>query len=363
MELERFRFIDSLRGIAILMVLMLHVGQQGADYYYFPSILQKCILNGRLGVQLFFMVSAFTLMLSYNNRKQTTDINKNFFIRRVFRIAPMYYLAILYFTFQNIIGPDYFQTHQLSGSLDLGQLISNIFFIHGIHPHWINSYVPGGWSITVEMTFYLSLPFICSKIKDINGSIYLLIGSLLFASLIKVLFKDDSFEMHQFLFMYFPNQLPVFALGIVASFIYKDGTSSMQSRTFLILTATAFIYSYITFPYHLFYSLFFFLLLITLSKKPYRLAVNRVTVYLGKISYSIYLVHFALLFWMARWNIHTFITPVNFTTALLDFFLRYLLLLLPAILISHFTYHYIEFYFQKKGQQLIHRRKKIISTT
>ena len=59
--------------------------------------LQILANKGKYGVQLFFIASAFTLFLSRHRRSEVG--NKNFFIRRFFRIAPMYYLGIILYLF------------------------------------------------------------------------------------------------------------------------------------------------------------------------------------------------------------------------------------------------------------------------
>ena len=99
-EAGKLKFIDSLRGLAILMVVMIHVSQVGDAEY--PLFFQNIFNFGRYGVQLFFMCSAFTIFLSFERRSK---IDKYpilfFFTRRFFRIAPLFYIAILYYLFQD----------------------------------------------------------------------------------------------------------------------------------------------------------------------------------------------------------------------------------------------------------------------
>src|SRR6185369_10001679 len=103
---NKIDFIDSLRGIAIIGVLVIHCGQVGIINY--SGFFQSIILNGAIGVQLFFVASAFTIFLTYSNRynKETAPVG-NFFIRRFFRIAPMYYFGIIYFLWQDGFGVRY----------------------------------------------------------------------------------------------------------------------------------------------------------------------------------------------------------------------------------------------------------------
>lgn len=95
----KYDYIDALRGWAILGVVLTH-----CNYQQLPSIGVNIMKSGGNGVQLFFVVSACTLWLSLTARKSEKGFISNFFIRRIFRIAPLYYLAIIYYLFQDGLG-------------------------------------------------------------------------------------------------------------------------------------------------------------------------------------------------------------------------------------------------------------------
>jgi peptidoglycan/LPS O-acetylase OafA/YrhL len=93
--LKRYSYIDSLRGFAIIGVLIAHTGLYGNVAY--PSLLRNLaeIDVGPRGVQLFYVVSAFTLCVSFSKRRNIEKHPiRNFYVRRFFRIAPLFYLAI-----------------------------------------------------------------------------------------------------------------------------------------------------------------------------------------------------------------------------------------------------------------------------
>ncbi len=110
MEPKKYEYIDSLRGIAILLVILTHVRQH---LRFFPELINQITLDGHLGVQLFFIVSAFTLTMSYYSRINEQNKTKNFFIRRFFIIVPLYYLAIV-FSCYSIFTGSYMRTHVFS---------------------------------------------------------------------------------------------------------------------------------------------------------------------------------------------------------------------------------------------------------
>src|SRR6185437_12457880 len=82
-------YIDALRGYAVLGVIAVHT-QGNVESLGWP--LKPLVDAGQFGVQLFFIVSAVTLLRSWHVRN---DGAAAFFVRRLFRIAPMFWLAIL----------------------------------------------------------------------------------------------------------------------------------------------------------------------------------------------------------------------------------------------------------------------------
>jgi peptidoglycan/LPS O-acetylase OafA/YrhL len=240
MKNNHYDFIDSLRGIAILCVIMVHTGIDGR--FNVPNLLTKLVAEGARGVQLFYLVSAFTLFLSMENRI-TKELNtiRNFFIRRFFRIAPMYYIAILVSLITTGFGPRYWLGD--AQNITKFNILSNIFFLHGFNPYWIESLVPGGWSIAIEMTFYCILPFLFKKIKTINHAITCFVISIVIRPILYMILIrfDPTGSDHlwgEYLFLYFPSQFPVFCLGIIMYFIVikKQGLYDISGKTLFMVS-------------------------------------------------------------------------------------------------------------------------------
>jgi len=348
----KLRYIDAIRGIAILGVFMVHVCVDPR----LPSFLLQVISLGAKGVQLFFIASAFTLFLSMDKR---TTIEKyplgNFFTRRFFRIAPMYYLGIIYYCFQST-----YAGNNISPEL----VTSNILFVHGVRPDWINSLVPGGWSITVEMMFYCMVPFIFSAVNTIQKAMVFLGITMVFRLVCLVMLKrylltDETDLNHDFLYYYLPNQLPIFALGIFMYQFIRNKYSFTGTRwTGWALLLTAIIVNCVVrsmIPYHFFISIAFVLLFVILSKRSYKLFVNRFTIYLGKISFSLYLVHFAVNFWTSRWMTEFALSDkIGFKAA---FALQVGTIFLLSVAISTLFYHFVELKMQIVGKTIIRKRE------
>jgi peptidoglycan/LPS O-acetylase OafA/YrhL len=350
-------YIDAVRGLAILGVLMVHTTQYGINNL--PSAVFRSLSEGARGVQLFYLASAFTLFLSFHNRKKNERFPmKNFFIRRFFRIAPMYYLGICYYLFQDGLGARYWlgdMTH--ISSLNI---LSNFLFLHGLNPYWINSVVPGGWSIAVEVTFYLLLPLLFYKIKTINQSINFLILSVLLSAVCN--FALSHFNLSgspdlwsNYLGLYFPSQLPIFALGIFLYYLIFGDRNQKINGSSLLLLGTLFIFQLATstqifFPKHILFGFAFLLFVFALSRYQSVFFVNPVTIYLGKISFSLYLVHFAVLYWLTKLGIVDFSSNPVF-----NYCIRFILVCAFGAIISTFFYYLIELPSQRLGKTIIKR--------
>ncbi|MGV8947466.1 MAG: acyltransferase family protein [Lutibacter sp.] len=358
--MKKLDYIDALRGVAILAVLIVHTNQYGSTTL--PLTIKNIIGQGSRGVQLFYLASAFTLFLSFKNRYTREKLPlRNFFIRRLFRIAPMYYLGICYYLFQDGFGPRYF----LGDATQISTLniLSNFTFLHGFNPYWINSLVPGGWSIGVEMTFYAIMPLLFFKIKNINHAFNFFIISTsisLFLNLLLMKFPLIGFDRlwGEFLFLYFPSQLPVFSLGILLYFVIAENESlkNISGKSILVFSGMVMIQISIGFQFishHVLFGFAFFLLAYGLSVFRFKLIVNPVINHIGKISYSMYLVHIAVLYWLNEFN---FVDYWN--NGMLNFSTRFLVVLVLTSLISTITYNIIEVPFQNVGKKIINRWEK-----
>ena len=356
MESPKYAFIDSLRGLAIMLVLLVHTGQQ-FNQTYFHLIFKDFLENGQLGVQLFYLVSSFTLMLSCRSREGESNFKKKFFIRRFFRIAPVYYLVTVYYTFERYLGFNASQFGDHLHNFPIIKLITGMLFINGFYPTTMNSYVPGGWSIAVEMMFYIMLPIIFNKIRTLRQSILLFSVSLLLSVWFRSLLINPFFEKGNFCSFNFINQFPMFCLGIIAYFVVRDGLEGLKTKDYLVL-AFLFLFScYFQLPYYMIYSLFFFFLLIGLSKGVFVFIVNPATMFIGKIGFSIYLIHFAVIYWASQVvNLRT----IDFSNAIISYLaylFYYFIILSLTSFIAYFSYKYIEIPSQKQGRKIIETLK------
>ena len=335
---------------------MVHCSQFGSALH---STLGKLITDkGAMGVQLFFIASAFTLFLSFSKRNSMEQFPvRNFFIRRFFRIAPIFYIAICYYLFQNWhSGRNVFTP----GVPHVFDIVSNFLFVNGFSPYSIRSIVPGGWSIAVEITFYAVLPFLYSKIKNekhaFNFFVIALILNFIFTTILQKFPLISETEIwNNFLYFNFINQLPVFALGILFFFIATKPTTqtfvfNAKTVLFFVLICLLQLAVGIPFflPYHIFFSVFFTVFAIALHFKQPVILVNRIINYIGTVSFSMYIIHFAVLYWLTYFNKIDFVS-----NQFINYGLKFIVVTGITITISSVTYYLIEVPFQSVGKKII----------
>lgn len=355
----KLKYIDVLRGLAILGVLMVHCSHYGNNNY-FPTKFSSIVDNGAMGVQLFYIASAFTLFLSMDRKFYTekTPI-KNFFIRRFFRIAPMYYIGICYFLFQDGFGGRFWLGD--ATNITVGNILANIFFVHGFNPYWLNSVVPGGWSIAIEMLFYCLVPFLFIKIKNTQQAFGFLIISLVLRMILsyflnKIHIISSDWLWDNYLFFYLPNQLPIFALGILLYFIIRDNYKLSISPSLTILISLILILQFNgihLLPLHVLFGIAFVIFGIGLSKSESNILINPILIHIGKISFSMYLVHFAVLHWLEKFHFVDFIVVSNSYTGIFNYSIRLLILIILSAIISTIFYRVIELPMQNIGKKII----------
>ncbi len=218
---------DALRGIAILGVVGFHTAAFTPTTIAF---IDSVFGVGKLGVQLFFFISALTMCHMWEQRAGESHRTAKFYIRRFMRIAPLFWLAAVFYIAANGMGPSFWAHDGMTG-IDVGL---TMLFLHGFWPHAISNVVPGGWSIAVEMTFYMLFPLVIGVIGNsrriylaLAGAIFLLYHfwwqNLLGAMLATGAFGSDPELADNFLYFNFLSQCPIFLIGCYLHFAIKDG--------------------------------------------------------------------------------------------------------------------------------------------
>jgi len=364
-SLQKYEYIDALRGIAIIGVLFAHVSHYSNITY--PSWLQliTAVDVGPRGVQLFYVVSAFTLCISFSKRKHIEKHPiRNFYIRRFFRIAPLFYIAILYYLWQQNFwsgNPNHFSALNI---------FTTFTFINGFSPNFINNIVFGGWSIAVETSFYLLLPLLFYLLKTFRKALLITFFSCIGMQLLRLYLLSlpiaiNSPDFQTFTFEFFPSQLPVFLIGMTTFFMLHENVIHSHKKELICLffgvCLLLLIQKFLPLKLiagHYLYGILFGALIFILSKYPYKLLVNRLTIFVGKISFSLYLCHMGVYYWLTQMGLTNYL-PTN---PYLNFTIRFVTLFGTSSLVATVLFLTIEKYGIILGKKIINRYEKVTTT-
>lgn len=342
--------------MAILGVITVHTSQ-----WMLPSsgLLRQMAAEGARGVQLFYIASALTIFLSLRSRSTTEAAPiRNYFIRRFFRIAPLFYIGVVFWLLVDGFSPRYWAPNGIDG----WTVFLTVFFLHGLDPESITSLVPGGWSIAVEVTFYVIAPLLCLYIKTLWDVVGVFVVSLLvnvFMSYVvgRFVLAGYFLPQHQYLsdnylFLWFFAQLPVFMLGMVVYCCVNNDYFRPGSRLsgYLMLLTVVLLWAFqlkyqitgpilpLILPSHVLYGASFVLLSLALFIYPTRILVNSVMRKIGEISFSLYIFHFMVI----RVFEEVRLRDVLSLQGNVGFGLAWLLVLATSCMVSLVTYRYVE---------------------
>ncbi len=272
---------------------------------FFPYMVS---LAGYCGVSFFFVLSGFliTYLLLVEHAQEGKISIKDFYIRRLLRIWPLYYLLVIvgFFILPNI------RWFDVSGQTDF--LVNNFwanflcyfFMVPNLASSYMIWHVPNIgqlWSIGVEEQFYLFWPLIMPLfIRSRKWLFYFLV--ILVAIKAFVLFSPFfSSGFTRFLGSLKFEAMAIGAVGAFALFYRKEWLQRFVFTPFVELGAYISVLLVLLFlPYSIFESLYlvlsvpFIVIILNVSCNPkswFKLE-NKVFNYLGRISYGIYMYHF-----------------------------------------------------------------------
>jgi peptidoglycan/LPS O-acetylase OafA/YrhL len=301
-------------------------------------------------VQLFFVASALTLCMSWDARAASEQAPiGNFYLRRLFRILPMFQIAVALYVLLDGLGPRYWAPD----GVRWWYVALTALCLHGFFPETINSVVPGGWSVADEMTFYLLLPVLLRVVPSLAARVWMWLVSLVATTLLALALTATVLPYYprerQYLFLNFLNlnfvgQFPVFAVGLVAYALYlRPGAltgviGALGTVSYLLARAVAPSDSRLSLLLDMppIAAIAFACFALLLARWPTRVLTHPAVVRLGRLSYSIYLVHFALL------ELLTFLGAARWRGSDLASVAFLALVLTLSALLSRVTYALIE---------------------
>ncbi len=223
--LKNLDYVDALKGWAVLGVVFVHIGLI-LENPLSPWIIPFKELGAR-GVQIFFILSAFTLIRSIDSKKEFRKKEIiSFYIKRFFRIAPLFYLALIYFLWQSKYEMPYWNMD--ASNISAISILSHITFTNAFNPYWVNNIFNVEWAIAVEIVFYIVLPLLYYSLGNLRkASIFCILAitiSIAFINLLNenpLIANSELWSAYILSFSFFPAQISIFAMGIVLYYLLK----------------------------------------------------------------------------------------------------------------------------------------------
>lgn len=386
---RQLQSLDLLKGIGILMIIMVH-----NRHFIMKDMtgLRQLINYGQMGCQLFFMVSGMALCFSWYHMfekdavsgahltlRQYLCYSGKFILRRYLRLAPGFLFILCINLLLNILFMDIFDhSPGFIVNREPAAIITNILFIHGLFPDYVNSVFPGGWYIGTTFLLYALFPVLICVFEKAYAikrpciiiiPVVLLVMNCLLSRCFTGLSRNVLYPYNNsFLYYFFTNQLPCFSLGILLFFQERTEFSSrcplFVSITMFLTTSAICVYLFLMPEQHFIYTVipsvaglsFYWLAvcLIHLEKQSIVKQVKRqkhsflnFIADCGRNSYSMYLVH-TFVCWYGMKEITSFLTLYRYEY---NDLLLYFLIYIPSVFVIYALGRYMKLlldFFDKK---------------
>lgn len=335
--------IDALRGLSVTLVVL---------YHFRLDIFENRLFSGGfIGVDIFFVITGYLISkIFYQEYIATKQINiLSFYERRIRRLIPILLVVIFILSILSFKFYPPFSADNLIKSFTSSIFFYSNFFFHFFSGtgYWaqdkIYSPLIHTWSLSVEEQFYIIFPFIFLFLfKYLRQKIILVLAFLV---LLILIITDFLVRKHfSFVFFMMPFRSWEILCGIITFLIEKDYYKKIKKYKKYI-----FYIGIILLTFSIFYIFknnnfhpsketlvpVISSMLIILSNYEKNFLNNKIFVYLGKISYSLYLWHFVVISLV-------FQTQLSLTN------LDKLLLILFSIFISHLSFIFIEKKFRNR---------------
>ncbi|MHA6248777.1 acyltransferase family protein [Pontibacter sp. CAU 1760] len=338
MRIEQLTFT---RFIAAISIVIFHYGR--TSFLFNNKMVSFIFEQANVGVSYFFILSGFVMTIVYYNRKGFNT--RQYLVNRFARIYPLYIFAILLILIA-----------ELSNKMPFYELLLNVTMLQSWASNMALTLNYPGWSLSVEMFFYICFPaifYLINKhsIKAIASSILLFwLGSqviyhLILYSVIHLPYYtiDDM--------LYLPIlHLNEFLIGIITglAFLYTPtkGISDWLNTALITLLIGVIIIA-LKYPFGLNYhngllAILFAPLIYFISKNEGRIQKcfsKNMFVYLGEISFGVYLLQYPIWLFITDARLEKYFGVFrNGTDDTVGFCIR----LVALILLSAFAYRFIE---------------------
>ena len=269
---DRLAELDALRGIAVLIVLLFHFTWRAPYVMAGVKTIPYGLAWGHYGVELFFAISGFVIFMTLERTRQTAD----FIVSRLSRLFPAYWAGILVTTAAvTMLGADSL-TQPASVVLTNFSMLQGFLYLPSVDGVY--------WSLTVELAFYACMLALW------RGGLLERIEAILLGWIgLKLLFWLVPALPSRLGMLLVVQYIPYFAIGI-AAYRVRKGKRLWQQQAPVLLAGLAAIA--LTQPLAD-VAVYLCVLAVFHALVAGRLTLlnSRVLLWLGGLSYPIYLIH------------------------------------------------------------------------
>jgi len=276
LEKDRFLYLDALRGIAAMIVVLHHFlfiyNNEFGHQFKTPQIFE----HGYFGVELFFLISGFVIFYTLSK----TDSIKDFLLKRAIRLYPTFWICLI-ITFSLI------HVFPLSPSRNttIKEALFSLTMFNGLFK--IKSVDPSYWTLLVEWFFYLMLAVVMQVFKNRKNGFYFFLWTWLALILVynyvyKVPFTGAIFNLRYGSF--FVSGICFYHIYVTKEMVFKYWLLLVFSFVVGLLALSDLNYANIAI------SIVYLVFLLAIHFK-FQFLSGKIFIFFGEISYALYLVH------------------------------------------------------------------------
>lgn len=204
--------VTPLRFVAAAVVVILHFGREAPSLRWAHRILD----HGDLAVSFFFTLSGFVLAHAYRGGVRSV---RGFYVARFARVAPLYFLALAATVPYAL----------RAGACDPRALVLSALMLQSWIPGWARQLNWPGWSLSVELAFYLAFPFLFARIRRMRSPrvVALAIGAWLAGAALKAcllaLHPAADSALEDFALLHPVVHFGTFVFGVCGGVLYDRG--------------------------------------------------------------------------------------------------------------------------------------------
>jgi exopolysaccharide production protein ExoZ len=317
-------WVQLLRGLAALLVVLCHARYAFLGGAGWP-LAEQLLRPGAAGVDLFFILSGFIICYSTAGNDGSPAYVARFAIKRFSRVWPVYAVVVLLFVLLECGGISYLQNP--GGRSALWRTLAMVPVDPRSAPYF-GLTLPLGWTLEFEMYFY----FLFAVALLFRRLRWFVLLSWVLLTVILLPLGTRGFDMNVATDLHYSvgymsivsNSLVLeFLFGVAIGWIYLSDRVRLRSRAVawqLLLLGVAFavgaIYGDLTHihgPRDWGWPLALMVLCMALASKTVDIAVPPLFLWLGRISYSLYLTHLLAQGLLSRWLKHAGLEPATHT--------------------------------------------------